>query len=89
INQAAGQDQDTQIQSGFKTVSDAYADVDGSALPPVPDGFNPDNPTDADLQTPYGKLWKLLQTQTDLNSDSSLVSEMSSAADAMQIPEYM
>ncbi|HEY2735801.1 MAG TPA: EfeM/EfeO family lipoprotein [Polyangiales bacterium] len=89
INKAAGQDQDTQIQSGFKMVGDAYSLVDGSALPAVPDDFNPDSPSDADLQTPYGKLWKLLQTQTDLNSDSSLVSEMSSAADEMQIPEYM
>jgi iron uptake system component EfeO len=88
INAAAGEGQDDKISTGFKAVTDAYAAVKGDALPPVPDGFNPDDPSDADLKTPYGKLWKLLTTETDLNADDSLVSKMSSAADSMGIPEF-
>jgi iron uptake system component EfeO len=88
INAAAGAGRDDEISSGFKTITAAYTAVDGPALPAVPDGFDPDNPSDADLKTPYGKLWKLLHTETDLNTDGSLVSKMSSAADAMGIPEF-
>jgi iron uptake system component EfeO len=88
INAAAGAGKYEVISGGFKTISAAYAEIDGAALPPVPDGFDPDAPSDADLKTPYGKLWKLLHTETDLNVDGSLVSKMSSAADAMGIPEF-
>ena len=49
------------------------------------DGFNPDKPSDDDLNTPYGKLWSLLTTETDPNSDTSLVRRMSGAADDMGI----
>ena len=88
INAAAGAGRDEEISSGFKAISSAYAAIDGAALPPVPEGFDPDAPSDADLKTPYGKLWKLLHTETDLNTDGSLVSKMGSAADAMGIPEF-
>jgi iron uptake system component EfeO len=88
INAAAGAGKYEVISGGFKTISAAYAEIDGAALPPVPDGFDPDAPSDADLKTPYGKLWNLLHTETDLNVDGSLVSKMSSAADAMGIPEF-
>jgi iron uptake system component EfeO len=88
IKSAAGEDQDAMISAGFKTVTDAYAEVDGDALPAVPDGFNPDAPSDANLRTPYGKLWNLLHQQTDLNDDGSLVAKMSSAADSMGLPEF-
>jgi iron uptake system component EfeO len=88
IDSAAGTASDKEIAAGFKDVTVAYAAVDGSALPPVPDGFNPDHPTDDDLATPYGKLWKLLQVQTDMNSADSLVTKMSAAADSMGLPEF-
>jgi iron uptake system component EfeO len=88
INSAAGKAQDDEIAAGFKSISDAYAEVNGPALPPVPDGFNPDKPRAADLETPYGKLWKLLHEQTDLNADDSLVGKLSSAAGSMGLPEF-
>jgi hypothetical protein len=52
----------------------------------VPAKFKPSNPSDDDLATPYGKLWKLLTKQTDPEDNASLVSIMSSAADDMKIP---
>lgn len=77
-----------EIEAGLAEISDAYSAVDGAALPEVPQGFNPDKPTDADLETAYGKLWSLLTAQTDMNSDDSLVSKMTSAADKMGIAEF-
>jgi iron uptake system component EfeO len=74
------------IQAGFDDISSAYADVQGSALPEVPEGFNPSRPSADDLATPYGKLWKLLVDKTDPENEDSLVSTMNAAADEMKIP---
>lgn len=82
----ASTEKSKDIQDGFNEISDAYAAVQGPALPAVPDGFNPSAPSDDDLATPYGKLWKLLVDQTNLDDDASLVSTMSAAADEMNIP---
>jgi iron uptake system component EfeO len=77
----------TKIQSGLDDIGSAYSAIDGVALPEVPETFNPDSPSDDDLATPYGKLWQLLNAQTDLNSDDSVISIMSKAADKMGIRE--
>jgi iron uptake system component EfeO len=82
----ASTDRSKDIQDGLDEIADAYADVQGAALPEVPGGFNPSDPSDDDLATPYGKLWKLLVDKTDLDDDSSLVSTMNAAADEMKIP---
>jgi len=73
------------IEQGFSKLQKAYDEIEGPALPPVPEGFNPDKPSDADLASDYGKLWKLLQEETDPDSAESLVSIMGEAANAMQI----
>jgi iron uptake system component EfeO len=75
------------IQSRLDDIGSAYSAIDGVALPEVPSNFNPDAPTDADLATPYGQLWKLLEEQTDLNATDSVVSIMTGAADKMGIRE--
>jgi iron uptake system component EfeO len=82
----ASTEKSKEIQDGFSEISDAYAAVKGPSLPNVPDDFNPSKPSDADLATPYGKLWKLLADETNLDDDSSLVSTMNAAADEMKIP---
>jgi iron uptake system component EfeO len=77
---------DTQaIERGFAQLKAAYDEVEGDALPKVPEGFNPDKPTEDDLKTPYGKLWKLLADETDLENEQSLVSIIDSAARGMGI----
>lgn len=80
-------DGDTEtIESNLDKLDQAYDAVDGDALPRVPDGFNPDEPSDKDLSTAYGKLWKLLVEQTDEDQADSLVALMADAADGMQLP---
>ena len=78
----------TEIQAGLDNIGDAYAEVKSDALPEVPDGFNPDSPTDEELESPYGKLWALLNAETDANSKDSLINKMAAAADGMGIPEF-
>jgi iron uptake system component EfeO len=80
-------DKSTTIEARFKTVSDAYAKVQGPALPEVPVTFDPEDPSAEDLKTPYGVLWTLLQDETNPDSADSLVSVMNTAADDMKLPE--
>ncbi|HKP62390.1 MAG TPA: EfeM/EfeO family lipoprotein [Polyangiales bacterium] len=84
---ATGKDVDDKVQKGFESIRKAYAAHKGAAIPAPPDGFDPDKPSDADLATPYGKLYELLVGETDIKAKGSLISLMSSAADDMGIEE--
>jgi iron uptake system component EfeO len=81
----AGNDS-SKIDAEFAAINTAYTAVKGDALPEVPEGFNPDDPSDDHLSSPYGKLWNLLQEKTDDRKPDSLVSIMGKAADKMGIP---
>ena len=83
----AGEDVDTKIMAGFRAIARAYEANKGEAIPAVPDGFDVDDPSDADLDTPYGKLFHLLETEADTDSKSSLASLMRQAADDMELEE--
>jgi iron uptake system component EfeO len=83
----AGKDADAKIQAGFKSIGKAYAENEGSAIPAPPDDFDTEEPSEADLATPYGKLYELLTTETDIASEDSLVAVMSRAADDMSLDE--
>ena len=73
------------IEKGFKRLEDAYKGIQGDALPKAPDGFNPDEPSDEHLASPYGKLYTLLSEETDLENKDSLVTIINSAAIGMGI----
>ena len=77
---------DAEILAGFDRVSGLYTAVSGDALPAVPAGFNPDSPTAAQLDTPYGRIFAGLSTESDPANSASLVSKMSAAADQLGIP---
>jgi len=83
----AGADVDTKIMAGFGAIANAYAANKGPAIPPPPDTFDPEDPSDDDLATPYGKLFKLLAKETDVKSKSALVSLMTQAANDMNLDE--
>jgi len=84
---AAGKDVDTKIQAGFKSIRAAYAENKGAAIPAAPEDFDTDEPSAADLATPYGKLYKLLTTETDIKNEDSLIVVMDQAADDMELDE--
>jgi iron uptake system component EfeO len=68
-------------------VDAAYAAISGDAIPPVPATWNPDDPSDVDLQTPYGQLWAVLVVEADPASPGSLLAAMAAAAEALGIPQ--
>jgi iron uptake system component EfeO len=73
------------IEAGFKRLEDAYKAVDGDALPKVPEGFDPDEPSTEDLETPYGKLYQLLLDETDLEDENSLVHIITEAGEGIGV----
>jgi iron uptake system component EfeO len=86
VKTAAGDALNDEIKVELGKISDAYEALEGSAIPMVPEGFNPDQPTDKQLATDFGQLWTLLTHETDPEQES-LVARMLEAADAMGIPQ--
>jgi iron uptake system component EfeO len=77
----------TDITAGFDRLQAAYMALPGDDLPEVPATFSALRPTEADLQTTFGKLWKILHTEADDTHQGSLVSAMLAAAELLGIPE--
>lgn len=77
---------DELILEGFDRIEAAYDRIGGQSLPPVPAGWNPDDPDPAHLDTDYGQLFALLTEESDPENPDSLVTHMSEAADAIGIP---
>jgi iron uptake system component EfeO len=80
---------DTKISTGFQKVQGAYAGLTGDALPPVPTTWSM-TPSQADLATPFGMLFQLLETEANPDMAGSLVEAMNQSADLLgiaQLPE--
>ncbi|HJL18233.1 MAG TPA: imelysin family protein [Sandaracinaceae bacterium LLY-WYZ-13_1] len=86
VRAEGGEDVDARVQAGFDRIDAAYAPIEGDALPPVPEGWNPDEPDPAHLETEYGQLWSLLTFESDPRAEGSLVSDMNEAAELIGIP---
>ncbi|MCB9663960.1 MAG: EfeM/EfeO family lipoprotein [Alphaproteobacteria bacterium] len=76
---------DGAVRDGFARVAAAYDALPGDALPEVPATWSPDDPTEADLATPYGTLWTLLLTESDPGAEGSLVAAMVAAGAAIGV----
>jgi len=83
----SGEETDEKIQAGFESIAKAYAEIKGQAIPTPPEDFDVDEPSEADLATPYGKLYGLLSTETDIENDDALIRVMTDAADDMELEE--
>jgi iron uptake system component EfeO len=83
----SGASTDEAITAGFEKIGEAYSEIEGAAIPPVPENFEIEDPSDADLATPYGKLYQLLTAETDIGIDDSLISTMRGAANDMELEE--
>jgi iron uptake system component EfeO len=80
---------DAMIQSGFGTLSSLYAADQGDALPPVPADWSSDDPSQADLQTPFGVLWASVHQAVDPTTSGSVVFEMNQAATMLGFPQFI
>lgn len=75
------------IRAGFARIEAAYTALPGDALPPVPAGWSSVMPSMADLATPFGQLYSLLQRESDPAHEGSLVQAMTHSADLLGIPQ--
>jgi iron uptake system component EfeO len=74
---------DANILAGFATLEAAYAKVPGDAFPLPPATWSSENPTPADLATPFGELYKTVDDAADPNNEASIVTQMNEAADLL------
>lgn len=80
-----GAAEDAEVLAGFDRIEAGYDTISGDAIPAVPETWNPDAPTEADLATPYGQLFTLVHTEADPDTEGTLVHAMVHAAAAVEI----
>ncbi len=81
----AGKSLAEDILDGFDSVSAFYDGFEGDAIPSVPEGWDPEDPSPDDLDTPYGKLFSRLSYEADGASKGSLAASMLAAAELLGI----
>lgn len=80
---------DQQIQSKFFSLMQAYYTTNGDSLPAVPANWSSQNPTQDNLNTPFGALWQQIRTSVDPHSRGSVVFEMNQIAMVLGFPEFV
>mgnify|MGYP001566386703 FL=1 len=76
---------DKEIVAGLARVKAGFDAVNGEALPPPPPTWSSVSPSAVDRETPFGKLYTLVETET-ARTGTSLVASMGKAADVLGIP---
>ncbi|HEX3763038.1 MAG TPA: EfeM/EfeO family lipoprotein [Kofleriaceae bacterium] len=71
---------DAMIEARFDQLSTLYDSVTGDALPPVPGDWSADQPTAANLATPFGMVWQTVHQDVDPTMSGSVVFEMNQVA---------
>jgi iron uptake system component EfeO len=78
----------TAVEAGFAGLATEYAKIQGDAFPTPPANWNGDNPSAADLATPFGSLYASIRDQTDQAKSGSVVNEMIKAGALMGLPQF-
>jgi hypothetical protein len=65
-----------------------YGMITGDAIPPPPATWSAENPTPADLATPFGMLYQAVSDAADPTSADSIVGQMDQAAMLLGIPGF-
>lgn len=84
-----GTDPDTMITARLGSLGDLYESNTGDSLPPVPPTWSSDNPSAADLATPFGLLWNQVHQEVDPTSDGSIVFEMNEVASLLGFEQFI
>lgn len=84
--QPDGAGADASVLAGLDRLDAGYDAIAGDAMPAVPAGWDPSAPDPAHLQTDYGRLWTLVDSESDPARPSSLVQTMVQAAALIGIP---
>lgn len=84
----SGPNVDKAIMDGFAKLDAVYGAYPGDAIPQPPATWSSANPTPADLQTPFGKLWTGVHDAVDSSKDGSIVDEMNDSATLLGFPQF-
>jgi iron uptake system component EfeO len=79
---------DQNIETGFLALEKAYAAPKGDAIPAPPETWSSASPSEADLATPFGKLFVAVSDAVDPDRKGSVVDEMSNAAELLGFPQF-
>lgn len=79
---------DTKILAGFEALKAAYAAVPGDAIPEPPATWSAENPSPADLASPFGQLYTKVREAVDPTKDGGVVFEMNLAAALLGFPQF-
>jgi|SRR6185295_17156654 len=84
-----GGESDAAIVAKFGALDALYAALPGDAIPVVPDDWSSDQPTPANLATPFGMLWQAVRDAVEPGTDGSVVFEMNQVATMLGFPEFI
>jgi iron uptake system component EfeO len=80
---------DDDVQAAFSALDLAYEAVSGDAIPTPPDDWNSEEPTEANLATPFGELYGAVHAAVDPNVPGSAVDGMNRAAVELGFVEFV
>jgi iron uptake system component EfeO len=84
----SGNDVDAAIMAGLGDLDTLYGTVQGDAIPPPPATWSAETPSDADLATPFGQLYKKIHDEVSVMKAGSLVNNMNDGANLLGIPGF-
>jgi iron uptake system component EfeO len=76
---APGADRDRKILAGFDALDAAYRAVSGDAIPAPPPTWSAEKPSEADLATPFGRLYAAVDRAVDPKNPDSVVAHLEEA----------
>jgi len=79
---------DAAITAGFASLGVQYAALPGDAIPAPPPTWSAETPSAADLQTPFGTLFKAVADAVDPTRAGSVVDQMNKGAILLGIPAF-
>ena len=79
---------DDKIEAGFRTLDAEYQRIPGASIPVPPATWSAESPSAADLQTPFGQLYTVVDAAVDPTVDGSVGAEMNDAATALGFPTF-
>jgi iron uptake system component EfeO len=87
-SKANGATINTTVRGGFDGLDTDYGEVTGDAIPEPPATWSSENPSAADLETPFGKLFSSVHEAVDPNRKGSVVDSMNQAASVIGLAEF-
>ena len=87
-SKATGPNSDSSLRDKFLELEALYMKNTSDAIPTAPMDWKREEPTDANLATPFGTLWKNVHESVDPHRGGSVVYEMNQIATLLGLPAF-